>query len=98
AAVERVAWLPTRAAERTVVPALTKAALIDSRLVSLGKVTSRAAPSKARSGTAMKSVSADSAFAGPTPQPETRTLHTAASVAIASAATRESTNTGKAAG
>src|SRR5262249_20783944 len=35
---------------------------------------------------------------GPTPQPETRTLHTAASVAMASAATRESTNTGKAAG
>ena len=64
----------------------------------MASVTSKAAPSKARSGTAMKSASADSACAGPAPQPETRTLHTGASVAMASSATREITNTGKAAG
>src|SRR5262245_26548090 len=46
----------------------------------------------------MKSAIAASAFAGPAPQPETRTLQTAASVAMASGATRQITNTGKAAG
>ena len=46
----------------------------------------------------MKSTSMDSASAAPALQPETRTLQTAASVAMASAATRDSTKTGRAAG
>src|SRR6185437_13504312 len=49
ATVERVAWLPTRAAERKVAPALTRVALMTSSELLLGRLMSSAAPSKARS-------------------------------------------------
>ncbi len=60
--------------------------------------TSKAAPSKARSGTAMTSASAATALTAAALQPETRMLQTSVSVTMASAATRETTKTGMAAG
>ena len=61
--------------------------------------TSRAAPSKARSGTAIASVTSPARLSTEAAlQPDTRTLHTSVSVTMASAATREMTNTGKPAG
>ena len=60
--------------------------------------TSRAAPSKAVSGTATISASGDSARAISAFQPETRMLHISTSVTMALSATRDITNTGNAAG
>ena len=60
--------------------------------------TSSAAPSKAVSGTATISASGASARAVSAFQPETRTLHISTSVTMALSATRETTNTGSAAG
>ena len=59
---------------------------------------SKAAPSKARSGTAIASASPARRSTDAALQPETRTLHTSVSVTMASAATREMTNTGSPAG
>ena len=60
--------------------------------------TSSAAPSNAASGTATISASGDSARAISAFQPDTRTLHISTSVTMALSATRETTNTGSAAG
>src|SRR3981081_2727776 len=96
--VYRVAWLPTRADERTDAPASIRADLMFSRLLWPATETSSAAPSKAVSGTATISASGDSARAISAFQPETRMLHISTSVTMALSATRETTNTGKAAG
>src|SRR5688500_19357478 len=63
-----------------------------------GTDTSSAAPSKALSGTVNTSASAATACAAVALQPATRTLQTSTSLTIVSAATRETTNTGTAAG
>ncbi len=63
-----------------------------------GTEISSAAPSKARSGTAMTSARAASACAAAVLQPATRTLQTSTSLTMASGAARETTNTGSAAG
>src|SRR5438874_13637390 len=60
--------------------------------------TNRAAQSKAVSGTATISASGDNARAISAFQPETRMLHISTSVTIALSATRDTTNTGNAAG
>ena len=60
--------------------------------------TRSAAPSKAVSGTATISASGDSARAVSAFQPETRTLQVSTSVTMALSATRDTTNTGSAAG
>src|SRR5271154_5781678 len=60
--------------------------------------TSSAAPSKAVSGAATISASGDSARAISAFQPDTRTLHISTSVTMALSATRDTTNTGRAAG
>lgn len=60
--------------------------------------TSKAAPSKALSGTAITSAKAAILLTEAALQPDTRMLHTSVSVTMASAATREITNTGIAAG
>src|SRR4029077_3763345 len=95
--VYRVAWLPTRADERTDAPASIRAVLIFSSPVPVTDTRS-AAPSKAVSGTATISASGDSARAVLAFQPETRMLHISTSVTMAWSATRETTNTGNAAG
>src|SRR5712675_1761641 len=96
--VYRVAWLPTRADERTDAPASIRADLIFSRLLWPATETSSAAPSKAVSGTATISASGDSARAISAFQPDTRTLHISTSVTMALSATRDTTKTGSAAG
>ena len=63
-----------------------------------GTDTSSAAPSKARSGTAIASARGPIACAAAVLQPATRTLHTSTSFTMASGAARETTNTGTAAG
>src|SRR6478736_6204646 len=95
--VYRVAWLPTRAVERTDAPASIRAVLIFSSPMPVID-TRRAAPSKAVSGTATISASGASARAISAFQPETRTLQVSTSVTMALSATRETTNTGSAAG
>src|SRR6476660_9890240 len=60
--------------------------------------TNSAAPSKAVSGTATISASGDNARAISAFQPDTRTLHISTSVTMALSATRDTTNTGSAAG
>src|SRR4051812_19999723 len=72
--------------------------LIFSRLPSPEIDTRRAAPSKAVSDTATISASGDSARAISAFQPDTRTLQVSTSVTMALSATRETTNTGIAAG
>src|SRR5207244_1399794 len=57
-----------------------------------------AAPSKAISGTATISANGESARAISAFQPDTRTLHISISVTMALSATRDTTNTGSAAG
>src|SRR3954452_19886770 len=70
-----------------------------SRLVaSVVTEISSAAPSKAVSGTAMISANGDNARAISAFQPDTRTLHISISVTMALSATRDTTNTGSAAG
>src|ERR1700756_165442 len=95
---KRAAWLPTRAVDRTEAPAWIRASLIFSSRLAPAIDTSSAAPSKAVSGTAKISASGDSARAISAFQPETRTLQVSTSVTLASSATRETTNTGSAAG
>src|SRR5258707_14451579 len=72
--------------------------LIFCRLLSPATATNSAAPSKAVSGTATISASGDSARAISAFQPDTRTLHISTSVTMALSATRDTTNTGRAAG
>src|ERR1700728_3042608 len=60
--------------------------------------TSRAAPSKARSGTAMTSAKAAMLSTAAAFQPDTLMLQTSVSVTMASGEARESANTGMAAG
>ncbi len=60
--------------------------------------TRSAAPSKAVSGTATISAKGDSARAVSAFHPETRTLQVSTSVTMALSATRDTTNTGSAAG
>ncbi len=87
-----------RAVERTEAPASIRAALILSMLVALVTDTSSAAPSKAVSGTATISASGDRARAISAFHPDTRTLKVSTSVTRALSATRETVNTGIAAG
>src|SRR5580700_10614208 len=77
--------IPTRASETALMPPRSTE-------------TSSAAPSKARSGTAMTSANSARVPTEDAFQPDTRTLQTSVSVTMASAATRETTNTGMAAG
>src|SRR5712691_9336111 len=63
-----------------------------------GTDMSSAAPSKARSGTAITSASGPIACVAALLQPATRTLHTFTSLTMASAAARETTKTGTPAG
>src|SRR5215208_274973 len=72
--------------------------MIPAMLPSAGTDTSSAAPSNVRSGTAITCARASADLAAAAFQPATRTLHTSTSVTIASAATRETTKTGSAAG
>src|SRR4029079_4559297 len=95
--VYRVAWLPTRAEDRTDAPASIRAVLIFSSPVP-DIDTSSAAPSKAVSGTATISASGATARAISAFQPETRTLQVSTSVTMALSATRETTDTGSAGG
>src|SRR5207342_151466 len=97
ATVYRVAWLPTRAVERTDAPASIRAVLIFSKPVPVIDTRS-AAPSKAMSGTATISASGASARAISAFHPDTRTLQVSTSVTIALSATRDTTKTGSAAG
>ncbi len=60
--------------------------------------TRSAAPSNAWSGTAITSALVATALAAGARQPDTRMLQTSVSVTMASAAARETTNTGSAAG
>ncbi len=77
---------------------LTSVSMTLSMCPPCGTETSSAAPSKARSGTAITSASAPSACAAAVLQPATRTLQTSTSFTMASAAAREMTKTGAAAG
>src|SRR5205085_11434215 len=87
-----------RAEERTDAPASISPVLIFSRLAGAATEANSAAPSKAVSGTATISASGDRARAISAFQPDTRTLHISTSVTMALSATRETTNTGSAAG
>src|SRR5262249_18171371 len=95
---KRGAWLPTRARARTQAPALMSTSVTRSMLPPSGTDMSSAAPSKARSGPAITSARGPMACVAAVLQPATRTLHTSTSLTMASAAARETTNTGTPAG
>ena len=79
-------------------PAWIRASLIFSKPLAPVIETRSAAPSKAVSGTATISASGDNARAISAFHPDTRTLQVSTSVTMALSATRETTNTGSAAG
>ena len=83
---------------RTVAPALTSASPTAASVPPCGIETSSAAPSNARSGTAIASATGATALAAFALQPDTRTLHIETSRTMASGAAREITNIGSAAG
>src|SRR5262249_6351311 len=80
--VWRLAWLPTRAFERREAPVPRNASATASIPPRATKI-SNAAPSKARSGTAMASASPARLSTDGALQPETRILHTSVSVTMA---------------